>query len=163
MFTLQNFAIAITVLFLVWYVWGSWLNRRRAQHLIAAIRQAVLTVGKGPTIQWFGRSAFQVDVGQPSAPFTGVHVLCLLEPRDFALAFAWSRLRGRRDQVLIRADFKRAPRQAMRPDTAGLGIAGLTGLELRPDMPHLQITLQVGAGNELSIVQSLEVAQRYGG
>lgn len=159
--TLQNLAVGVALLLLGWYAVGSWLNRRRASQLIAVIREAAGAVGSKPTIKWYGRSAFQIEIGEPRPPFAGFYVLCLLEPRDFPLAQAWTRLRGRRDQVLIRADIKRPPRKASRPDPRDHHIAGLTGVEIRPEQPHLQFTLQVGAGDELSVWQCFELAQQY--
>lgn len=160
MFTAQNVAIGITLVLFVWYLVGSYLNRRRSQQLINIIRQAVPLVGEKPTIKWYGRSAFQVDIGEPRAPFAGFHLLCVLEPRDFALAQAWNRYKGRRDQVLIRADLARAPRQASQPDPASYGVPGLSGVELKSTEPHLSLTLQVGAGDEGSVAQIFELARK---
>jgi hypothetical protein len=159
MFTLRNLIFALTLCLMAWYIVGIFLNRHRAQKLIEAIRAAAPLVGEHPTIKWHGRSAFQVDIGEVHTPLTGFHLLCLLEPRDFPLAQAWNRLRGRRDQVLIQADFARAPGKAAQQEPGGYGIAGLTGVVFRPEQPHLQLTLQVAAGAEESIRRSFELAR----
>jgi len=160
MFTAQNLAVAFAVIVFLWYFVGTFLNRRRSGDLINAIRSASADAGAHPTIKWFGRTAFQVEIGKPKAPFVGVHLLCILEPRDFAFAQAWNRIRGRRDQVIIYVDFARPPRAPSKPDPVAFRIGGLTGVELKPDQPHLQMTLQVPVGGEGAIGQCLALAQR---
>lgn len=157
MFTLQNIVIAISLVLFGWYFVGSYIGRRRATTLVRSLREALLTSGKGLSIRWFGRSAFQVDVGEPLPPLKGLQVLCLLEPRDFALALAWSRLRGRRDQVMINASYVSPPPPLVRHPLASYGLPGLTALEISPQPPHLRMTLQVGAGNEAAIGQAVEM------
>jgi len=159
MLTLQNAALAIALLLFAWYFAGMYVNRRRADVLIRHLREALLTAGKNLTIRWFGRSAFQITVGEPRSPLIGLQALCLLEPRDFALALAWSRLRGRRDQVLIGAAYVTPPTAVVSHPLSGYGIAGLTGLEVRGEAPHLQLTLQVGAGGEAAIGQAVELVR----
>ncbi|MBP2018813.1 hypothetical protein J2Z79_002228 [Symbiobacterium terraclitae] len=154
----QIIAVAAAAVFFVWYFAGALLNRRRAAELIRAVRGAVGAVGEGPTIRWHGRSAFEVSVAEPVPPLTAFRLLCLLEPRDFPLALAWNRLRGRRDQVLINADFARPPR-AGAPDPGRYGIPGLTGVELRAEQPHLRLVLQVGAGGEAAIEKSVALVR----
>lgn len=160
MFNLQNLAVAIALILFGWYFVGSYLNRRRSGDLINAIRTATAKVGSKPAIKWFGRTAFQVDIGEPRAPFAGVHLLCILEPRDFAIAQAWNRIRGRRDQLVIHADFNRPPKAPGKPEATAYGIKGLTGVELKVDQPHLQMNLQVPKGGEGAIAQCLDLAQQ---
>lgn len=163
MVTTQNIAIGVALVLLVWYFAGLYVNRIRAQQLLRAIRDGIGQVGAKSTVKWFGRAAFQVDVGEPVAPFVAFRLLCLLEPRDFPLAQVWSRLRGRRDQVMIHADFARAPAEAGQPDPRSFGIAGLTGVTLRKERPHVELTLQVGRGGEGAIGQALGLAARLRG
>lgn len=159
----QISAVAVAAVFFIWYFAGALLNRRRAAELIRAVRAAVGMVGEGPTIRWHGRSAFEVSIAEPAAPLTAFRLLCLLEPRDFPLALAWNRLRGRRDQVLIDAAFARPPRTGAGSDPGSYGIPGLTGVELRAEQPHLRLTLQVGAGGEAAIAQSVALVKQLTG
>jgi hypothetical protein len=159
----QIVAIAIAALFFAWYFAGAFLNRRRAAQLIGAIREAVGAVGQKPTIRWHGRSAFEISVAEPLAPVVDLRLLCLLEPRDFPLALAWNRLRGRRDQVLIQAVFSRPPRAKEQPDPGSLGIPGLTGVVMSAEQPHLRLTLQVGAGGEAAIAESFALVRKMAG
>lgn len=152
-------ALAVAVFFLVWYFVGTLMNRRRAIQLIGAIREAVDTVGKKPTIRWYGRSAFEITVAEPRPPLKDIRLLCLLEPRDFPLALAWNRLRRRRDQVLIHATFSHPPRAGKNPDPDSFKIPGRTGVILKTEEPHLRLTLQVHAGGEAAIAESLALVR----
>lgn len=153
----QIVVVAVAGVFFVWYFAGALLNRRRAVQLLGAVRQAAGAVGQGATVRWHGRSAFEVAVGEPSPPLAGFRLLCLLEPRDFPLALAWNRLRGRRDQVLIQADFARPPRADRQLDAAACGIPGLTAAALSASPPHLRLALQVGSGGEAAIARAFDL------
>ncbi|HEY3367195.1 MAG TPA: hypothetical protein VGK74_19235 [Symbiobacteriaceae bacterium] len=163
MFTVQYFAFGVALLLFAWYMAGLYLNRARSQQLLGVIREAIRQAGTRTTVKWFGRSAFQVDVGEPAHPFAAFRLLCLLEPRDFPLAQLWNRLRGRKDQVMIQVDFVRAPAEPGQPAPGSLGIQGLTGAVIRAERPHLQLTLQVGRGGEQAIAEAITLATRLGG
>lgn len=156
----QILVVAVAAVFFVWYFAGAWLNRRRSAQLLGAVRQAVGAVGRGATVRWHGRSAFEVAVEEPSAPLAAFRLLCLLEPRDFPLALAWNRMRGRRDQVVIYADFARPPRAGGLLDPAACGIPGLTGAALSGSPPHLRLTLQVAVGGEDAIARAFALARQ---
>jgi hypothetical protein len=153
----NRIVIFIAVLFFVWYFMGQWMQRRRTTALIGALKEAIPAVGARPTIRWLGRSAFQVAVAEPAPPLTSVQVLCMLEARDFPLAQLYGRLvRDRRDQLLIRADLVRPPRPR-ELDVSQLGAHRADG-RLKEESPHLEINLQVGAGQEGAIRSALELA-----
>lgn len=159
MLTLQNLVIAISLVLLAWYIGGTFLNRKRASVLIGAVRDSVKLLGEKPTIQWYGRSAFRVELGEPRAPVAALQVLCLLEPRDFAFAWIWGRLRRRRDQVQIAASYLRAPRSL---EVEKPAIAGLTSFALKTEKPHLLLSLQVGSGMEASISEAVRMVKELG-
>lgn len=160
MLTAQNIVVAVALLLLVWYFAGAYSNRQRAAVLIRDLREALSGAGTNLTIAWHGRSAFQITVGQPFSPLTGLQALCLLEPREFALALAWNRLKGRRDQVLLGAACAEPlPAVASLPPAA-YGIPGLSALEVYAEAPHLRLTLQVGVGNEGAIGQAVALVQQ---
>jgi hypothetical protein len=157
--TLPNIIIALSILLFLWYFAGAYLNRRRAVALIHAVSEAV---GSRLLIRWYGRSAFHLDVGQPPAPLTDLRFFCLLEPRDFALALAWNRLRGRRDMVMLTATYPTPLPALVRHPLSSYGIPGLTELEIKPVAPHVRATLQVGAGNEELIRQTVDLLRQFG-
>jgi hypothetical protein len=157
MFSVQNLVIAVSVVLLVWYFAGSYLNRRRAMVLTQAIRSAAEGFGAKPSIAWYGRSAFQIEFAEPVAPLTGLRVLCLLEPRDFALAWVWGRIRRRRDQVSVSASYARGPAPEAQQPAEAYGIPGLAGVAIQAKAPQVLLSLQVGAGNEGAIRRGMEL------
>ncbi|HYF94858.1 MAG TPA: hypothetical protein VD969_21810 [Symbiobacteriaceae bacterium] len=156
MFTLQNLVIALALVLFAWYFIGVIVGRQRGATLVREIRSALEGTGKTFLIKWFGRSAFQVDVSEPASPLKGLQVFCLLEPRDFALALAWNRIRRRRDQVIISASYMSPPPALVRHPLESYGIPGLSAMEVGPESPHVRLTLQVGVGNEGAIRTALE-------
>jgi hypothetical protein len=157
--TLPNIIIALSILLFIWYFAGSFLNRRRAAVLVRAVSAAV---GSRLSIRWYGRSAFHLDAAEPPVPLTDLRFFCLLEPRDFALALAWNRLRGRRDMVMLTATYPAPLPALVRHPLSSYGIAGLTELEIKPVAPHLRATLQVGAGSEQMIRQTVDLLRQFG-
>lgn len=161
MFTVQNAAIGVSLLLFAWYFAGLYINRRRSTVLIHHLREALQGTGRRLTIRWYGRSAFRIDVVEPKAPLLGLQALCMLEPRDFALALAWNRLRGRRDQIILSAGLSTPPPTLVPLPAPSYGIPGLTRLEVLPAEPQLRLTLQVRAGSEDSIRQAVDLVREF--
>ncbi len=103
--------IALSILLVVWYVAGSWLNRRRAVSLLRWVREGVQELGGQATMRWLGRtSGFQVSVKGAKRPFKRIEMMILLEPREVLLLWLFNRLRGRRDMMSFRADLRTRPK-----------------------------------------------------
>ncbi|MFO7172543.1 MAG: hypothetical protein DIU70_006210 [Bacillota bacterium] len=159
---LQTAVLGLAFALLVWYFFGSYLNRRRANHLARAIAAAAPTLGKGATIRPLGTggSGFQVQIQEPVPELRSATLLCLLEARDFPLAWAYTRLRGRRDQIVLHAELRRPPRHPRRltrplPDR---GLPRLLLLETSPQSPHLRLSFGVGGGEEEQIPRAFALA-----
>lgn len=151
-----HIVFALAVLLLIWWVIGRELNRRRTRTLVAALRAALPVLGSGGEFRPVGSSAFQVTLTRPSAPFRSVTLLCLLEAREYPLVQLWTRLRGRYDQMILRADFAVAPRAKAqaRPE----GVERLTLCALQPATPHLQLSFAVPPGREEQIARAFAAA-----
>lgn len=154
--------IFLTFALAAWYFIGVQLNRRRANQLARFIARAVPTLGGGATIRPIGSgsSGFQIELQEPVPELRKATLLCILEARDFPLAWLYTRLRGRRDQLILRADLKRPPRAARRysgplPDR---GLPRLMLLETHTESPHLRLSLGIGGGEEGQIAPALELA-----
>ncbi len=99
-----DLAIALAAFLLGWYVIGLHLGRRRAGQLVRQIRDSVTAFGGKPTIRWFGRSAFRIEVEHPTTPpFSKLTVSLLLEPRETFFLWAFGRCHGRRDWMIASA------------------------------------------------------------
>lgn len=163
---LDRVAVAIAFVFLVWLFLGRYSNRRRAGQLARAARQALPVLGAGASIRPLGSGAggFLLEVHEPAPGIRSAQLLCLLEPRDFPLAWAWTRLRGRRDQIILRVDGERrlatARVEGGSEAAARLGIPRLVMAATQPASPHVQISFGVGPGEEENIARALELAAR---
>lgn len=145
------FAVAIG--FLVWWMAGAQYNRRRAAHVARLIGQAIHPLGRGAAMRPLGNSAFRVDVEQPAGGLTGLTLVCVLLPRDFPLAWLWMRLRGRQDQIVIKATLDRPPDEPVRlqgGDAAQrFDLPGLTAVNLQASEPHLHLAVNLRRTQDL--------------
>lgn len=163
---MSQLVVALSVLLVGWLFAGRELNRRRGNALARAIRAALPALGASATIQPVGSglSAFRVEVQQPVRGVAAAEVLCILEARDFPLAWAWTRLRGRRDQIILRLQCDAAPPplrlDARSPGAAALGLRRLVLAAAQPDPPHVQVSFGVGAGEEDEIGKAFALAVR---
>lgn len=153
-------AFGVAALFLIWYVVGAHYNRRRANALARAISHALAPVGARASIKPVGNSAFQIEVDEPAQGLTGLTLLCLLEPRDFPLAWVWMRLRGHRDRIVLKASFRQAPARPVVLEgqpVQNLGLRRLTVLRLQHRAPHLHLAFAVGIGEEEEIARAFRL------
>ena len=97
---LDRIAFAVAVFLVFWLIGGRQWNRRRAVQLARAARDAMRLLGDDVRVQPLGggTGGFLMEVGRPGAGIRSAQLLCLLEPRDFPLAWAWTRWRGRRPE-----------------------------------------------------------------
>jgi len=151
--SLNQVVLWLAIALAAWYFAGARLNRRRANQLARAVYHAMEPVGSRASIRPVGSSAFHIEVDRPARGLRSVQILCLLEARDFPLAWLWLRLRGYRDRFVVKAELEQPPGRArdLRDDpSAGreLGLRRLAALRLQPDSPHVHLAFAVGAGEE---------------
>lgn len=128
-------------------------------------------MGGEASIRWFGTGGFQVDVARPARGMIRFQAVGLLEARDLPLVWLYWRWLGRRDRLVIQADFQRPPhphllRRPEAPHEKGESrpvpppvLPGLLELRLQRETPHLFLTLQVPPGQEAVIGQALRLVQ----
>lgn len=161
--TANQVVIGLAVALAAWYFAGSAANRRRANQLARSIYHALPPVGERASIRpvGSGTSAFHVEVDRPAGGLRGAQILCLLEARDFPLAWLWMRLRGFRDRVVVKAELTRPPGwgwdgKGDPPEGWDPGLRRLIQVSVRPDAPHVHLAFGVGAGEEDDIGRALE-------
>lgn len=154
--------VGVSAAFFISWLTGSALNRKRAAALVRSLQQALPTLGQGASIRWFGAGAFQIDLAQPAAGLTRVQIVGLLEARDLAFVWLFWRIRGRRDRIVIQADFRRPPKSN---DTAPpvSSLPNLVSLTLKATSPNLHLVLQVPAGSEGSIANAFNLTRDLAG
>lgn len=97
---------------LVWYVFGLWYNRRKSIRTLNWLREGLASLGGQTQAAWIGSSASgaRIVVSQAHPPFRQLEVAYLLESRELLPLWLANLLRGRRDEITIKA-LLRSPRQ----------------------------------------------------
>lgn len=107
----QWIAIGLSVLLGVWFVIGGIINRRHGQAVFRWLEQGLSRWGKISEARWIGSSGSgaRVALARADAPFGRVEAVFLLESREIAPLWAFNRLRGKRDELIVKANLRAAP------------------------------------------------------
>ena len=108
----QRIVIAIAILMALWYIGGTWYNRRRGIRTLTWLRGGLQKLGGRLEMAWIGSAASgaRAVVSKANPPFRQVEAIFLLESREVLPIWLFNRLRGRRDELIIKAQL-RSPRQ----------------------------------------------------
>jgi hypothetical protein len=98
----------VAVVLVAWFAAGTIWNVRLGSALMRWMQDGLPALGKRTTVRWLGSSAVELVLNDPEPPFFSVTLVVFLEPRDLPW-WPLSRLRGRRDTLIVRAVLKRAP------------------------------------------------------
>jgi hypothetical protein len=102
--------LLLLVVVMLWFTFGTRRNIRRGNELLRWLQGGLPLLGKRTSMRWLGSSAVVLKIAEAAEPFREAEVVVVLEPRDVAMLWAWSRRRGRRDFVILRGWLRRAPR-----------------------------------------------------
>jgi len=114
------------VLFLAWFMFATFANRRK---LIATSRwmsEFAEPFGGSVSIKWISSSAFHFTIQGMSEPFSQCVISVLLKPRDLIAMLLINRLIRRNDLLLIRCELTSQPiwgLEIYRPRTILSGLA----------------------------------------
>lgn len=101
--------ICLVIAFLLWFALGTQGNIKRGEGFLQWLQTGLPVLGRRTTVRWFGSSAVELTITQPSDPFSEAQTVVVLEPRDLGWLWAIARSRGRRDFLIVRARLKRSP------------------------------------------------------
>ena len=102
-------AILLVLVVMLWFTWGTQRNISRGNELLRWLQAGLPVLGRRATVKWLGSSAVELGIVEPAPPFAEASVVVVLEPRDVPWFWAWSRRRGRRDFLILRARLERPP------------------------------------------------------
>jgi hypothetical protein len=102
-------AILLVLVVMLWFTWGTQRNISRGNALLRWLQSGLPGLGRRATIKWLGSSAVELGIVEPAPPFAEASIVVVLEPRDVPWFWAWSRRRGRRDFLILRARLERPP------------------------------------------------------
>src|SRR5438309_4318291 len=141
-------ALGLGLLLVAWYWAGNELMRRRAHRLALWSKRVIDPLGGTQSIRWLGGQAFRLEVEEPKAPFRTLMLTGLIESWDVPMVWAWNRLHGRRDMVLLQASLRQQPMWGLEVFRAGTLLAGDARLFARqegwPEVPLGEFTVAGG-------------------
>jgi hypothetical protein len=103
----QLIGIAAVVV-VAWFAAGTIWNVHAGRSLMRWMQDGLPVLGSRTTVRWLGSSVVEMAISEAKAPFARVTVVIFLEPRDLPW-WPLSRMRGRRDTLIIRGVLKRSP------------------------------------------------------
>jgi len=98
----------------LWFVAGSIANSRKVRTISKALQPALAKHGTVSAYRRLGNSGAQFIVEKAEVPFRQIEMVFLLEPRENLLLWLFERIRGRRDELMLRANLRSAPAQEVR-------------------------------------------------
>lgn len=107
---ISQLVIALVMIVVLWFAAGMQWNVRKGNVLLRWLQGGLPLLGQRTTLRWLGSSVVELKIREAAEPLLDAEVLVVLEPRDVGLMWAWGRLRGRRDFLILRARLVRPPR-----------------------------------------------------
>lgn len=98
-------AVAIVACFAAGTIW----NVARGRALMRWMQGGLRLLGGRTAVRWLGSSVAELAIRDAEAPFAAVTVIVFLEARDMPWQWAWGRLRGRRDTLIVRGVLRETP------------------------------------------------------
>ena len=152
-------ALSLGVILVAWYWAGNELMRRRAHRLALWSKRVIDPLGGTQTIRWLGGQAFRLEVEGAKAPFQSLAVTGLVESWDVPVVWAWNRLHGRRDMILLQASLRLQPIWGLEVYRAGTLLAGDARLFARqegwPEAPLGDLTIAAPGDNPRRLASEL--------
>lgn len=101
----QRILLVLALLSLLWYVLGTWYNRRRGIRTLNWLREGLDSLGGKMQASWIGSAASgaRLVITNATPPFRQLEMTFLLESRELFPLWLVNLLRGRRDQLIIKA------------------------------------------------------------
>lgn len=111
----QWIVIILSAVLGVWYFIGAIINRRRGMQVFNWLRPGMESTGKLSEARWIGSSGSgaRLVVTQAQAPFRRLEAIFLLESREILPLWLFNHLRGKRDEIIIKASLRSAPTQEL--------------------------------------------------
>jgi len=108
----QAILIVLVAVVMGWFALGVVWNIRRGNAVLKWMQTGLPRLGEKTTLRWLGSSAVELSIAKARPPFRRVDLLLVLEPRDVPWFWLLTRLRGRRDMLIVRGQLTTAPQFA---------------------------------------------------
>jgi hypothetical protein len=102
--------VVVVIIIIGWFALGTHLNVRKGHRFLEWLQSGLPLIGEKTTLRWLGSSVVHLQIEHAREPFRRVEVLVVLEPRDVPPLWLLSRLRGRRDLLIVRTELRFVPK-----------------------------------------------------
>ena len=102
--------VVVVIAIVGWLALGTHINVRKGHRFLEWLQGGLPLVGEKTTLRWLGSSVVHLQIEKARDPFRRVEVLVVLEPRDVPPLWLLSRLRGRRDLLIVRTELRSVPK-----------------------------------------------------
>jgi hypothetical protein len=111
----QWIMIGLSAVLAIWFAIGFIYNRRRGESVSRWMIAGMKSLGEISEIAWIGSSASgaRLVVKEAKSPFRLVEAVFLLESREILPIWILNRIRGKTDEVIIKADLRTAPKEVL--------------------------------------------------
>jgi len=99
----------LVALVMVWFAAGSIWNVRKGKSTMRWMQGGLHLLCERTTVRWLGTTAVELMLVKAKPPFEEAALVIFLEPRDVPWLWGFSRSRGRRDSLILRAKLRRTP------------------------------------------------------
>ena len=134
----------LAVAVVAWFAAGTIWNVRTGRELLRWMQGGLPLLGERTTVRWLGSSVVELVINEGKAELARATVLVFLEPRDLPW-WPLSRLRGRRDTLIVRGMLRKAPVL----EFEALDPASWSGRDALPRVPREWRVRQAVAGGVL--------------
>lgn len=117
----QQIVIILSIFLAAWYFVFAVINRRRGLGVYAWMRAGLKELGEISQSAWIGSSGSggRLVLENPEKPFQRIEAIYLLESREILPLWIFNRLRGKRDQMILKATLRGAPAAEIEAGRAG--------------------------------------------
>lgn len=107
----QQIVIILSIFLAAWYFVFAVINRRRGLGVYAWMRAGLKVLGEISQSAWIGSSGSggRLVLENPEKPFQRIEAVYLLQSREILPLWIFNRLRGKRDQMILKATLRGAP------------------------------------------------------
>jgi hypothetical protein len=117
----QQIFIGLALLMILWFVGGTWYNRRQGIRTLNWLREGLQSLGGQLHLAWIGSAASgaEATINKASPPFRQLNAIFLLESRELLPLWLVNLLRGKRDELIIKAHLRSTRRGEIEVIPAG--------------------------------------------
>jgi len=105
--------VVVVIAVVGWFALGTHINVRKGHRFLEWLQAGLPLMGGKTTLRWLGSSVVQLQIANAHEPFRSVEILIVLEPRDVPPLWLLSRMRGRRDLLIVRTQLRDVPKSQL--------------------------------------------------